>query len=241
VYCETVVLTIHIFGIILVRYTAPATEASLLPPTTDWKPLSNQTSPFQLLSGVRLSSTILKALSWAGQWAGVYHTGKNETLLDADLWLNTTFSPPNFVVPGNNNLSVGVPSGFAYAVCNSDGPDLDSPILNLTFANLFATGNLSYTNDSYPGIALQLTDVDTSRLDIQLHYPHLPLPTNIVENGMKDLINGEVDYFNRFLKYNAFFLPRSTGQFMPRPEVNLIAQHGCCNNTHGKPWAFNWS
>eukprot|EP01084_Bolivina_argentea_P019511 36267_1 len=191
-----------------------------------------------LLNGLRVTSSLLTALMWAADTIGDLTPSQNFTVLDATLTFNLTWDKPLLGVPYDNILSVemgyGVINGTCYDTAKGKPAHNETVIISFSFTHLVGNGTVSLDfKNSQVEIEIEVLTFNTSVLYPVLIKPKLPLPTSVVENLMRMLINDSIPMINSYLASNAVIVPSEYAQWVPNPNLTLIHQAGCCNGTHG--------
>eukprot|EP01084_Bolivina_argentea_P019510 36266_1 len=223
-------------------------DASMQPPLDwPWSHIINQqvtvdgkiyNERLWLLNGLRVTSTLLTALVWAADTLGDLTPSYNFTALDATIIFNLTWSKPLLGVPVNGTMSIkmgyGIVNGTCYPTQTGPPEHNETVIISFYFTDLMGAGTVQLVyNQHNTSLAIQITELNTTKLHPILIKPKLPLPTHVIENMMVILVNKSIPLINAYLAEHAMVIPSGFSQWIPYPELTLKHQSGCCNGQHG--------
>jgi hypothetical protein len=187
-----------------------------------------------LLNGMRISSTMLTALTWAGDQIGAFDYGMQVQVLDARLNFNLTWARPLLGIPPTNDLFINIGYGHINGTCANPGRGYQATMIDVGFVNLNGNGYVyPIDNNGDPGFVMQVSAFDVDHANITLHAPPIPLPEVVVTNVLRDLIVQFTPVLNDYLSSHPFVLPANIAPFIPNPILSLVHQGSCCNNMHG--------
>ena len=83
--------------------------------------------------------------------------------------------------------------------------------------------------DSSESILITVNKFDLDGVSPTLDYPPIPLPSSVIEELLKELINDTIPYLNDWLSIHKFKIPNDIAQYLPNPVLSLVHQDGVYN------------
>ena len=222
----TIVANALIFGEIEgknVTYEPDKQKAILPIAMTDFPKTDSRDPKSHLLQASRLSSIFLTGLVWYADKTGQLFYHNNATVLDSFLNVTLFISPPGIDIPLDDTLNVTINDGSFDAMCRKEGSADPRQIIKIIFENLQGSGALLYTNDSTPGVILQLVDLIFDHMTLQPVEPHLPLPASLEHGIVLNAINQSKPLVNTYLQNNPLIIPSSIKPYVAHPVIEVFA------------------
>ncbi|EDQ86603.1 uncharacterized protein MONBRDRAFT_10910 [Monosiga brevicollis MX1] len=201
----------------------PDPTLNVWPQLGNW-PRFEDNSGLAVLVGARFSAIFLQASLWAGNYLSSFEASTNLTILDANLTVELLTDQPSLTVVADNLIDARIASGLFYLQCETPGRGCGDNLVNITWANVTADANVTYTNNSRPGVQLFIKGFDVSQMTIHLYEPRFPLSEQVAVNVIKDALQQSVPIANTYLATYALVLPDQLIPLLPHPTVNLIDQ-----------------
>lgn len=206
-------------------------DANMLPPTV-WN-MQDQNGD-NLLTGIRISSSLLNAIVWAANILGNFNTSIYTQVLDANLVIDTFWLPPIIFVPADDQLFTEITFGSINVSCTDTVNQEKSILLQFHFYNLSGFGQVfPIFENQDPGFYMEIIDFDLSSTTPVLDEPPIPLPPALLTSILKEVMEKFRPLLNDVLKTMKFFFPENAMPYFPNPTLNLYNQPGCCNGQHG--------
>ena len=205
-------------------------DASIAPPTIwpespFYKEYNNYTTGLYLLNGLRISSTLFSALMWAAEVSGRLNPNYTFTVLDATLIFQFTWTLPLMKIPENDTLLLILSDGEVNGTCyeTERDPTDRHTVIDFTVTNLTADGWIGIDSQDTLNVVINQFYLDDVNLTLQA--PPIPLPQNVINAILKEMVNATVPYLNDWLDANALNMPDDIADFLPNPYLSIIHQN----------------
>eukprot|EP01084_Bolivina_argentea_P159435 277672_1 len=212
---------------------------SMIAPPTYWpqspfyKSYNNVTTGLYLLNGLRLSSTLFSALMWAADTSGQLNPNYTYTVLDATLIFRFEWNVPIMKIPKNGTLLLELTYGTVNGTCyETEGDPSDQhSIIEFEVFNVTANGSIGLNSKDVLNIEIDQFYLDNVNLSLQA--PPIPLPENVINAILKEMLNATVPYLNDWLTAHAFSMPEDIADYLPNPNLSIIHQDEYNYTDHG--------
>ena len=246
--------------------------------------------PGTMLSGMRVSSSLMNGVSWAMGNSNLFVTVENITLLTAILAFNISWAepskPPVLKVPGDDLMEFEWSNGYVRVQCRSMPSAVD--MLDFRWTELIGNGTFNHSlggcnafnadscecaGKNTNGLSCKLRDkcsnfgtesdcssaapmgrcvwsqsscmantcafpqvtwFDTSRSELKLISPQLPVPDRLLTEAMQSALQSGKGQLNGELQQNGMCLPSGIAKYLiPPPTVHMYTQHTIEHPDHG--------
>ena len=198
------------------------------PHVSEYSQLDNLNETLYFLNGLRISSTVFTAMMWAADTYGELTPSYSFTLLDATLVFNFTWVEPVFIIPSNDSLVIKLEYTNINGTCyeTDDGNNGEtSDVIQFSMYNLTGNGGIEIEVDgSNESLLIIVNSFDLENISPTLDYPPIPLPSQVIIDLIKELVNATIPYLNEWLADHPFEIPTDIAQFLPNPVVDLVHQ-----------------
>ena len=206
-----------------ITYQPPAGQA-VMPPTT-WPSTPPAPGALLLLNGVRVSTDLIDALTYAANVQGDLAVVYNVTIMDATLLLNATFAAPVFTIPSTGAGYMSIAAGLLNITCLTPGPGLGKPVLVFTFANVEGTANVTLAEDNGRiGLYPQVIALNSSSFTFKLVAPKVPWSKSAERPILEHVMGRVTSEINSFERRHVFWLPQQWTPFIANPSISMVNQ-----------------
>ena len=221
-------VTVSVMGahdaLVNVTYTPPATSPGFPPLTWPATPISPGANV--RLNGLRVSTTLLDAMTFAADAQRDLDLVFNRTVLDATLDFNATFQAPTFAIPADGVGYTHISNGVLNVTCGTKGSaGLGKPILVFTFARVEGTANVTLVvKGNSIGLYPHIIAMNKTSFTFNLAAPKLPWSKAAERSIVEHLLGRLQSDVNDFNSKHPVFLPSELTPYLPNPRLTLVNQ-----------------
>ena len=115
---------------------------------------------------------------------------------------------------------------------NQDPSDYHT-VIDFEVYNLTANGSVDV--DAEDTLIINVDAFDLDNVDLSLEAPPIPLPENVINALLKEMVNATVPYLNDWLEAHPFNVPDDIADFLPNPQLSIVHQdiEGDNRSQHG--------
>ena len=167
---------------------------------------------------LRMSQAIMTGGVWALNQLGTFNTTLSWAILDARIETTISLATPQVGTPDPGLLSMFLPSGFVYAVCENT----HDPMVSLSFRDVTGLGTLQTNGpENAPAFFLHISQWLLANLTVVLDQPKIPAPTTLINSIADIVLNTSLPHLNLILQDNPFTLPPKIAPYLPIPQATI--------------------